>query len=195
MAFSLPTRAARAAGSGRGNAVLLAGQPSISKTAGSIGYPPEHQLPNTIPQEGGGHCAHSPAHGLILLRAQTCSLWLTGPSITRLRVLCRAQGTAHAEVSPCGAQHRTGPITPHAVQHCSPAKQSLRTKTADTSFNPVGAGSWLPSAAGFPAFSFQPICYLGRLTQICFSFVEKTSSPANIAQLTQNPAPHAPNLR
>lgn len=41
------------------------------------------------------------------------------------------------------------------------------------SFNPTGVGSSLPSAAGFPAFPFQPICYLGRLTQICFSFVEK----------------------
>lgn len=83
------------------------------------------------------------------------------------------------------------PILKHS---CSKTKVIQRTQTAEMSFNPTRVASWLPSAAGFPAFPFQPICNLGRLTQICFSFVENTSPPDNIAQLTQNPAPRAPNL-
>lgn len=138
MAFSFPASAGR----GRGDAVLLSGQPGISKPAGSIGYPPE--LPNPIAQEAGGRCALSPAHGLILLRAQPMvnrSIHNSPTCFAGRRVQPRRTSAPHR------AQRCASPTAPHAdavpaVQHGSPPcpEPPGTPVPADTGVKPTGDG-------------------------------------------------------
>lgn len=65
-------------------------------------------------------------YGLILLRAQTCSLWLTGPSVTCLRVM---QGTGYSPRESVPLQG-SAPCQPHHCPCCTallPAQDPPRT--------------------------------------------------------------------